>query len=262
VNVLGIGSRDVLSLARHAQHADVVDRPLLVTGVLAEQLVAALADGGDRSLVATSGDPAEAAAVVRVVAGAATAGDEAHLRAATRALVPVVVVQTGISAVRLPYVLATDVVDVPPGHGFPVDEIAAALAAALGPEGAPLAARLPRLRPAVERRRRFDGALSAGALAALARGGGPHLPVLALAQARMLTDLAVAGGARTPRDTRAAAETAGPMLAAAVATGLVARTLVRRSPVGGRVFRGLVAAGATTALASFAGRIGSVRSRT
>lgn len=262
MNALGIGGRDVLALARYAQHADVVDRPLLVTGVLADQLAAALADGGDRALVATRGDPADAAAVVRVVAGAATAGDEAHLRAATRALVPAVVVQTGISAVRLPYVLATDVVEVPPGRGFPVDEIAAALAAALGPRGAPLASRLPRLRPAVERRRILDGAVSAGALAALGRGSGPHLPALALAQARMLTDLSAAGGAPSPSDTRAAAETVGPLLAAALATGLAARTLVRRSPVGGRLVGGLVAAGATVALASLAGRIGSVRSGT
>ncbi|HKY26265.1 MAG TPA: hypothetical protein VJM07_13995, partial [Gaiella sp.] len=68
---LGIGARDVLALTRDAQHGDVVARPLLVTGVLAEQLAAELAAGGDRALVVTSGDPAQAAAVVRVVAGAA-----------------------------------------------------------------------------------------------------------------------------------------------------------------------------------------------
>jgi len=104
--------------------------------------------------------------------------------------------------------------------------------------------------------------LPAGALAALGRGSGPHLPALALAQARMLTDLSAAGGAPSPSDTRAAAETVGPLLAAALATGLAARTLVRRSPVGGRLVGGLVAAGATVALASLAGRIGSVRSGT
>jgi hypothetical protein len=257
---LGIGPRDVLALARHAQHADTVGRPLLVTGILAEQLASRLAAGGDRGVVRTSGDPARAAALVRVVAGAATADDEAQLRSATRALVPVVVVQTGISSVRLPYVLATDIVEVPPGSGFPTDEIAGALAAVLGDEGAPLAACLPVLRAAVERRRTIESALSAGALAALTRDGGPQLPALTLAQARMLADLSVAGGASSPRDTRAAAEAVAPALAAAVATGLAARTLVRRLPVRGRLVDALVAAAATAALAALAGRIGSVRS--
>ena len=257
---LGIGPRDVLALTRDAQHGDVVARPLLVTGVLAEQLAAALAAGGDRGLVVTSGDPAQAAAVVRVVAGAATPDDEAHLRAATRALVPVVAVQTGISAVRLPYVLATDVIEVPPGQGFPTEEITEALAAALGHDGAPLAARLPVLRAAVERRRVIDGAVAAGALAALTRDGGPHLPALALAQARMVSELAVVEGVPAPRDTRAAAESVAPGLAAAVVTGLVARTVVRRLPVRGRLVDGAVAALATAALAALAGRIGSVRS--
>lgn len=257
---LGIGARDVLALTRDAQHGDVVARPLLVTGVLAEQLAAELAAGGDRALVVTSGDPAQAAAVVRVVAGAATPADEAHLRAATRALVPVVAVQTGISAVPLPYVLALDVIEVQPGKGFPTEQIAQALAAALGHEGAPLAARLPALRAAIERRRAIDGALAAGALAALTRDGGPHLPALAIAQTRMMSELAVADGVPSPRDTRAAAESVAPGLAAAVVTGLVARTLVRRLPVRGRLVEGAVAALATAALAALAGRIGSVRS--
>jgi hypothetical protein len=257
---LGIGPRDVLALARHAQHSDVVGRPLLVTGVLAPQLAATLAAGGDHGVVATSGDPARAAALVRVVAGAATPEDEAQLRAATRALVPVVVVQTGISSVRLPYVLATDVIDVPPGRGFPIDEITAALAAAVGDDGAALAARLPALRGAVERRRALDGALAAGALAALSRDGGSHLPALTLAQARMLSDLSTAQGASAPNDTRAAAEAVAPALAAAVATGLLARTLVRRLPLRGRLAEAAVAAGATAVLAALAGRIGSVRS--
>jgi hypothetical protein len=257
---LGIGPRDVLALSRYAQHSDTVGRPLLVTGVLAEQLASALAAGGDRGVVVTSGDPAHAAALVRVVAGAATPDDEAQLRRATRALVPVVAVQTGIASVRLPYVLATDVIEVPAGSGFPTDEIAAALAAALGSEGAALAARLPVLRRAVERRRALDGTLTAAALAAMTRDGGPHLPALALAQARLISDLSVVNGAAPPRDTRAAAEAVAPALGAALATGVLARTLVRRLPVRGRLVEAAVAAAGTAALAALAGRIGSVRS--
>ncbi len=259
MSVYGIGPRDVLSLVGDAQGAS-DKRPLLVSGVLAEQLARELAAGGDPRLVRTSGHPASAAAVVRVVAGAATREDERQLRDATRALVPLVVVQTGIASVRLPYVLATDVVDCAPGSGFPVGEIAEALARVLGPAGPALAAALPVLRDPVERRRATDAALSAGALAALSRSGGPKLPVLALAQTRMLNDLSVADGTPRPGDPRAAAETVAPQLAAALGVGVLSRALVRRLPVRNPVLDGAVAAVATLALAALARSLGSVRS--
>jgi uncharacterized protein (DUF697 family) len=259
MKTLGIAPRDVLALVRHAQRAD-LPGPLLVTGVLAEQLAGALAAGGDRALVATSGDPGRAVALVRVVAGAATADDQAQLRAASRALVPVVAVQTGITTVPLPYVHPVDVVDCPPGSGFPVEEIAEALARALGKDGMPLAAGLPVVRPAFEHRRVFDAAVSAGTLAAVTRHGGPHLPMLTLAQARMLSDLSTASGAGGRGDTRAAAEAVAPRLAAAVATGIVSRALVRRLPFRGRLAEGAVAAASTFALGVAFSRIRSVRS--
>ena len=255
----GLGPRDVLALARHAQAAD-LPGPLLVTGILAEQLASALAAGGDRALVSTSGDPARAVALVRVVAGVATDDDEAQLRVASRALVPIVAVQTGVTTVPLPYVHPVDVVDCPAGSGFPVDEIAAALARALGKDGMPLAARLPVLRPAFERRRLFDAVVSAGALAALTRHGGSHLPMLTLAQARMLSDLSTASGAAGPGDTRAATEAVAPRLAAALATGLLSRALVRRLPVRGRLADGAAAAASTFALGVVFSRLRSVRS--
>jgi hypothetical protein len=260
VSVYGIGPRDVLALARDTRQSAVPTRPLLVTGVLAEQLARQLAAGGDRALVRTTGEPADAAALVRVVAGAATRDDEHQLRAATRELVPVVVVQTGISAVRLPYVLATDVVECPPGAGFPVEEIARVLARALDRAGPALAAGLPVLRDAVERRRVGTAAVAAGALAALTRGNVPLLPVLALAHARMLTDLSTTRGAPpAPEDLRASAQAVAPPLAAAVGAGLLARTLVRRLPVRNRLLEGAVTASATLALAGLARVAGSVR---
>jgi hypothetical protein len=248
VSALGLGPRDVVSLARHA--TDVAPRgPILVTGVLAEQLARELRAGGDPALVETRGDPAHAAALVCVVAGAATAADEEALRAATRALVPVVAIQTGPAPVRLPYVLATDVVACEPGKGFPVADIADTLAAALGHDGAALAGRLPVLREAVERRRTAAGALRAGALA-FATEPAPRLPALALAQTRMLSELDTAGGRPAPREAGEIAQAVGPRLVAALATGLAARTLVRRLPIRNRVLDGLVAAGVTYALAT------------
>jgi len=200
VNALGIGPRDVLSLARHSRRTLSPKGPILVTGVLAEQLAAELRAGGDASLVRTHGDPAEAAAVVCVVGEAATPSDEEVLRAATRALVPVIGVRTGSSRAAIPYVLATDVVDVPPGQGFPVDEIARTLAAALRTDGAPLAGALPVLRDAVQSRRVTDGVLAASTLA-LGRGG-PRLPLLALSQARMLSDVAATSARPMPSASR------------------------------------------------------------
>ena len=258
---LGIGPRDVLSLARHAQRAE-LPGPLLVGGVLGEQLAGALSAGGDRRLVATTGDPAHAVALVRVLAGAPTPEDVTQLRAASRALVPAVAVQLGDSLEPIPYVPPLDVIHVPPGSGFPLDDIARTLARAIGRDGAPLAARLPVLRKEFERRRLFDAAVVSAAVAALTRQSGPHLPVLALSQARLLSDLSTITGAAAPGDTRAAAESVAPRLAAALATGLASRAIVRRLPIRGRLVEGTVAAASTLALGLAFSRIGSVRSGT
>ena len=251
----GIGPRAALDLARHARGAASPKGPLLVTGVLAEALARELRAGGDASLVRTDGDPADAAAVVRVVAGGTTPEDERVLRAATRALVPTVVVQTGEPAARIPYVLATDVVECEPGKGFPVGEIVHALAAALAQDGAALAAALPVLREAVQSRRIEDGAVAAGVLA-VAGGGAPRLPVLALAQARVLSDVAAAGGGARPEAPRAVAEAVVPPLAAALGTGFAARALVRRLPLRNRLLDSAVAAAVTYALATAFRRFG------
>ena len=261
MSALGIGPRDLLALHGSARSAAIARGPLLVTGVLADRLARELGAGGDPSLLRTSGPPAEAVALVRVVAGASTREDEQVMRAATRASVPIVVVQTGISSVRLPYVLATEIVECPPGSGFPVEEVATVLARVLGENGPALAASLPVLRPAVTRERMGNAALAAGAVAALNRSV-PHFPVLALAQTRMLTELSAASGARPPDDPRGAAEHVAPRLAAAVGTGLVARSLVRRLGLRGRAAEAAVAAGATAALAVLARAAESVRSGT
>jgi hypothetical protein len=256
VTGVGIGPRDVASLARYQRQGRDVPVPLLVTGVLAEQLARELRAGGDPSLVRTSGEPSEASAFVRVVAGAATESDEAALRAATRALVPVVVVQTADDAVPLPYVLPEDVVGCRPGAGFPIHEIADRLAAGLGGHGAPLAAQVPALRPGVERRRVLEGALSVGTLAALRTDQRPHLPLLALSQARLLSDIAAAGeGADRRDDPRVTAQVLGMTLGAALAAGYAARAAVRRLPRRARVIDGLVAAGTTAALATLFRRL-------
>ena len=127
-------------------------RPLVISGPLAAQLEKELSRGAAPGAVRVDGRPEDAAVLVRVLAGAPTPEDEKVLRAAERADVPVVVVQTGTEFFDVPYVLATEVVMCSPGSGFPVEEIAGAIAARIGESGTGLAARLPVAPRAVERR--------------------------------------------------------------------------------------------------------------
>ena len=111
------------------------------------------------------------------------------------------------------------------------------------------------LRDAVVRRRATDAAVGAAALAALGAGSGPRLPVLALAQARMLSDVAVASGAEQRSDGREAAQQLALPLAAALGTGLAARELVRRAPFRARIVDAAVAGAATLALGALFRRL-------
>jgi hypothetical protein len=85
-------------------------------------------------------------------------------------------------------------------------------------------------------------------LAASNKTTGPQLPLLALAQSRMLLLLGATRGGPLPHDPQGLAMAAGPPVAASVGLGLAARTLVRRAPVQGRLVRGSVAYAATRAL--------------
>ncbi len=123
--------------------------PLLVSGPLAAQLAKELGRDGEPRAVSVDGPVDGASVLVRVLGGAATEADERELRAANRAGVPVVAVQTGGEVLDIPYVLPTNVVACAPGAGFPVDQIASVIAAHLGEAATSLAARLPVLREPV-----------------------------------------------------------------------------------------------------------------
>ncbi len=255
---LPLSPRQVLAFGRDSRHARSRRPPLLVSGVLADALARELREGGDPSLVTTTGNPADSSAVVRVVAGAASAEDERVMREATRALVPLIAVQTGDPDVRLPYVLATEVVEARPGQGFPVDEVARALARALRRDGPALAGSLPVLRDAVEARRALEGTISAGAIAMLAKAGkAPHLPVIS--QSQMLSDLTTTHGGEPPESPRAEAQTVAPPLVAAVVSSALSRRLIQRLPVRyrrSRLVEALVAVVSSLGLATLFRRLG------
>jgi uncharacterized protein (DUF697 family) len=241
----------IWGLVKEARTALEDVRPLQVSGVLAPTLEKELQRGGAAGAVRSHGDVAGAAALVRVLAGAAGEEDERELRAARRARVPAIAVQTGSGTFDVPYVLATDVVVCPPGQGFPVEEIARALAARLGEGGSPLAARLPVLRDPVcdaliESFSRKNGVLGAAIFVP-----GADLPVLTLNQIRLVLRLASAHGVEVDQSRL-------PEVLGTVATGFGLRAVARQAlgaiPVAGWAVKGAIAYGGTRAIGEAARR--------
>ena len=231
----------IRGLLKELQASD--GRPLAVGGarelasVLAKELGRDAAPGAVRL-----GDPEGAAVYVHVVAG--DDPDEAVLKRARRARVPIVAVS--LTGEDVPDVLATDVVRVGAGEGFPLEEIARVVARRLGEEGAPLAARVPVLRRAVSRRLVASFARKNAVVGAAVFVPGADLPLLTLNQLRMLLRIEQAYGLDPDPRQRA------PELLATIAAGLglraAARELLDLVPVAGWAVKGAVAYAGTRAL--------------
>jgi hypothetical protein len=240
----GIGVGQVLALVRETRAIESSHAYIALSGPRAHELAAALAEDGDPSAVAVGGDPLGAAVAVRLLDAEPSSADTDLHRRIARAGVPLIVVRPG--GEPLPYVLPEDVLDL--GHELAVSELARAIARA-APDAAPrLAARLPLLRPAVARRLVTLTSIGNAVLAASNRTAGPQLPLLALAESRMLLLLAASRGRPLPHDPQGVALAAGPPVAASVGVGLAFRTLVRRSPVQGPLVRAAVAYAGTRVL--------------
>ncbi|MEN3342382.1 MAG: hypothetical protein V7644_1786 [Actinomycetota bacterium] len=222
-------------------------RPLVIGGAgeLARVLGRELAAGGDPSAV-RGGDPAGGAAYVHVLAG--TDEDEPALKRARRARVPITAVAVGPAAgdAPVPFVLATDVVRVPAGEGFPLERIAEVVAARLGEDAAPLAARLPVLRRPVCRRLVASFSARNGVVAAAVFIPGADLPVLTLNEVRMLLRIEQAHGLAV--DPRERAPEILASLVAGVGLRAVTRELLDLVPVAGWAVKGAVAYAGTRAL--------------
>jgi uncharacterized protein (DUF697 family) len=222
------------------------DRPLLVAGTLAEQLARKLRAGGDAAAVRTGGAPKDVAALVYVIGDVVTPDDERVLKLARRARVPTIVIAAGREVPsRIPFVLATDVVRVEPGHGFPGDAIANAIAQRLGEKATSLARRLPVLRGAVCKQLIESFARKNGLIGAAVFIPGVDLPALTLNQLRMVLRICAAYGLEV--DAQRA-----PELLATVGAGLGFRALARELldfvPVAGWILKGAVAYVGTRAL--------------
>lgn len=193
------------------------------------------------------GGPKNADVYVHVLTGEAGEEDLAALRRAGRERVPAIAVAVGFAGdvATIPYVRATDVVRVAAGQSFPLDTIACAIAARLGEDGAPLAARVPLLREAVCERLVASFARKNGLLAAAVWIPGADLPILALNELRLVLRLAQAYGADSGRERL-------PELAATLGAGFGLRALVRELldmiPGAGWLLKGVVAYAGTRAL--------------
>lgn len=240
----GIGIGQIAGLVREVRGFEVAAQRIAISGPGAEQLATSLATGGDRGALVVDGDPTTATIALRLMDGDPSEAERAVLRRLAKGRTPVIVVRRSGSG-RIPHVLADDVVDL---EVEDIGAIAVAIARAAGADGPSLAARLPVLRDPVSRRLVTTTAFANALLAASSRVVQPQLPLLTLAQARMLLLLGIARGEILPRDPQGLLRAAGPYVAAALGTGLGARALVRHLPVGGPIVRATVAFGGTRAL--------------
>jgi uncharacterized protein (DUF697 family) len=228
------------------------DRPLLVSGTLAEQLARELRAGGDSAAVRVGGEPRDVEAMLHVVGDDVTEADEQVLKKAHRERVPIIVIAAGRRAPsQIPFVLATDVVRAEPGHGFPIDSIAEAIAEKLGEEATSLARRLPTLRPAVCSWLIASFSRKNGIVGAAVFVPGVDLPVLTLNQIRMVLRICAAHGLEV--DAQRA-----PELVTTIGAGLGFRALARELldvvPGVGWIVKGAVAYAGTRALGEAAVR--------
>jgi uncharacterized protein (DUF697 family) len=180
-----------------------------------------------------------------VLAHAPTAEDEAALTRARRARVPIVAVAAeDVDAV--PHVLATDIVRIGRGEGFPLDRIARTIAGRLGEDAAPLAARVPVLRRAVADRLVSHFSRRNGLIGAAVFMPGTDMPLLTVNQLRMLLRLEEAHGLRIDLRERL------PELVATFGVGFALRALTRELldlvPGAGWAVKGAVAYAGTRAL--------------
>lgn len=200
--------------------------PVLVNGMLAEQLARLLGEGAAAGAVVT-GDSSRlrgSSLVVRIIAGDPSPADEELVRRAGTEDVPVVVVQLWPQAEwTKPFVLTPFVVECRAGEGFPVPEIAARIAEA-AERPASLARRVPVLEPSVARRVVKAASIRAAILTAIGGRSGPTRPLLTLEQVRMLGELSNLGEGQGRDESL---RTLGSLAASTIAFGFVFRGAAR-----------------------------------
>jgi hypothetical protein len=232
--------------------------PVLVTGMLAEQLARQLSDGASPGAV-VAGDRAlldRASVLVHVIAGELTAEDDELVRTADRLTVPVVLVQIWPQEDWTPpFVRSAFVVECQAGAGFPAPEIAARIVEAVdAPVG--LASRVPVLEDVTSRSLITSTIVRSALLAAGFAGKRGARPLITLEQLAMVAALReLQGRAQAPPDPKLLAGTA----AGVAGTGFLLREVARfsRRLLPRPVADAAVAAGATWLIGVGARRFGN-----
>jgi hypothetical protein len=167
--------------------------PIVVTGVLAEQLAKELGAGArPGAVVYGSGPPpSNAEVLVHVLAGDPTAEDEDHVEGAVARGVEVVIVELWPQADwTRPFVLSPFVVECRAGEGFPVREIAGRIVEA-AEHPTVLAADVPAIADAARASLVTQSVLRAAFVALVGGRKGSARPILAMEQVRMVSRLRV-----------------------------------------------------------------------
>jgi uncharacterized protein (DUF697 family) len=226
------------------------ERPLVVGGAreLANVLRRDLGRDAKPGAIRAGDDPRGGSGYVHVLGAE---DDEPALKRARRARVPIIAV-AGEDVDAVPFVLATDVVRVRAGEGFPVDEIADSIARRLGEDGAPLAGRVPVLRRAVADALVRSFARKNGVVGAAVFVPGADMPILALNEVRLVLRLHQAYGLDV--DPRERLPELAATMGASFGLRAVARELLDLVPFAGWALKGAVAYAGTRALGEAAVR--------
>jgi uncharacterized protein (DUF697 family) len=237
----------VFNLLRELRKTTSHRKPIALGG--ARSLVDALRrelvrDGEAWAVREATGSLEGVSALVYVLAGPVAAEDERMLRTADAGNVPIVVLGPDPRE-PIPYVLATDVLPLRGGEGFPLEELGRLLAGKLDEEATALAAALPTLRRPVAEALVARVARQNGMLAAAIFVPGVDFPVLTLNQLRLVLRLAAAYGQEL--DAQRVPEIVG-VVGAGLGFRAVARQALGVIPVAGWAIQGGVAYTGTRAL--------------
>jgi hypothetical protein len=224
--------------------------PVVVTGMLAEQLAKELGAGARPGavVVGTGQLRSGAEALVHVLAGDPSADDDALVRTADRLDVPVVAVQLWPQADwGKTFVLTPFVVECRAGEGFPIEEIARRLADATQ-DSAALAAALPAVADVARAGLVKQSVIRSAVIGLAGARLGASRPLISLEQARMVARLRRAAAESSREGDRTGLVAGG---AAALVSGFALRGVARslRPFVPAPIANTAVAAAGTWALA-------------
>ncbi len=220
--------------------------PVLVTGMLAEQLARQLGEGADPGAVILDASRVEQSSVlVHVIAGDPGVADDELVRRADQGGVPVLLVQLWPQADwTRPYVLTPFVVECSAGEGFPVAEIAVRIVEAVE-HSVDLGRRVPVLRDKAAEAVVGTSMIRTAILASLGKRSRPARPLITLEQIGMLAELRRLERP-TPASGQEALKDAAPFAAAVLGAGFAFRqaaTVARRVLPGGITDAAIAAAG-------------------